>query len=166
MQFGEFIPIFNFLFIIGKLEVCLVKKKELKSTITQLETNINGVISKEDNNELALFENKSGRLNDGLNKIFNTVFSKCDKNDIDAYIEEQQIKKNKNDRMWFSVNYKKFINILKENSHNEGLLKFKASEAKLPKLTLQAFSDNLEECLLFYYLFTASMNYNESLTEF
>lgn len=104
------------------------------------------MISKEDNNELALLENKSGRLNNGLNKIFNTVFSKCDKNDINAYIEEQ---KNKHDRKWLSVNNKKLINILNENSHNEGLLKFKASEVKLPKLTLQAFSDNLEECFFF-----------------
>lgn len=98
-----------------------------------------------------------------MSETFNKIFSKWDKNYVDAYIEEQEIEQDKLDSMWLSVNWKQLENTLNESSHNAGFLKSQ-SDVKLPKLTLPTFSVNLEEWLSFYVLFRASVDCNESLT--
>lgn len=80
-----------------------------------------------------MFENKIGKLNEELREKFNVVFAKCDKNDVDAYIEEQQIEPDKLDSMWLSVNRKKRRDYFKRKWSKYRVFEIKNIRSKIAK---------------------------------
>ena len=58
MEFGEFVPVYLFLFVMADIKEILINKKVLKASVTKLKDKIVNCISDADFTQLELFEVK------------------------------------------------------------------------------------------------------------